>query len=118
MTTRTDNTEDQIDSRDILERIKEIEDGYPDEAEREELATLNALIVALRELGGDTPEQGLFLIADSYFEVYAQELAEDIGAINSEAAWPVNCIDWEEAASELKQDYCSVEYDDVTYWVR
>ena len=61
---------------------------------------------------------GETLIRDTYFEDYARELAEDIGAINRDASWPNNCIDWEEAASQLQQDYFSVEYGDVIYWIR
>jgi antirestriction protein len=38
-------------------------------------------------------------------EDFAQQLAEDIGAINKNAQWPNNCIDWEHAASELMYDY-------------
>lgn len=33
---------------------------------------------------------------------YAQELAEDIGAISRDAQWPLYCIDWERAWRELE----------------
>jgi len=59
---------------------------------------------------------GAQLIADSYFEKYAQELAEELGQVSD--SWPFSCIDWEKAADELKQDYTSVDFDGVTYWVR
>ena len=36
----------------------------------------------------------------------------------SESLWPYSCIDWEQAAEELQQDYMSVEFDGVTYWMR
>lgn len=58
------------------------------------------------------------LIADHDFEDYAREYAEDIGAIGEDMRWPANCIDWERAARELRQDYRSVEYDGDTYWHR
>jgi hypothetical protein len=61
---------------------------------------------------------GEALIRDSYFEDYARELAEDIGAMKDCDHWPANCIDWERAARELQMDYTSVEFDDVTYWIR
>ena len=61
---------------------------------------------------------GTTLIRDSYFEDYAREFAEDIGAINDDASWPNNCIDWERAARELQMDYTSGEFDGVTYWAR
>ena len=45
--------------------------------------------------------------ADGYSEAqagadYAQTLADDIGAINLELAWPHTCIDWLEAWKELE----------------
>lgn len=61
---------------------------------------------------------GVTLIRDSYFEDYAQQMAEDIGAINRDATWPLNHIDWEAAAEALKGDYTSAEFDGVTYWAR
>ena len=38
-------------------------------------------------------------------EEFAQEMAEEIGAIDEKAGWPNNCIDWERAARELMYDY-------------
>lgn len=88
----------------------------------EELATLEALLAECKGAGGDEQWEGdwypVTLVRDSYFEDYAQELADDIGAINTEIGWPNNCIDWGRAARELQQDYTSVEFDDVTYWTR
>lgn len=40
-------------------------------------------------------------------EDFAQEMAESLGAIDKNAAWPMNCIDWEYAAKELMYDYMS-----------
>jgi antirestriction protein len=34
-------------------------------------------------------------------EEFAMELADDIGAIDSDAGWPNSCIDWERATREL-----------------
>lgn len=61
---------------------------------------------------------GATLIADSYFEEYAYELAKDIGAVNEDMSWPCDCIDWTKAADGLKMDYTSVDFDGETYWVR
>lgn len=36
---------------------------------------------------------------------FAQRFAEDIGAINDDATWPNDCIDWDRAARELMYDY-------------
>lgn len=116
---------DIIDSRDIIERIEELEgerdaateESPFDEESAEELAKLTKL---QEEAQGYCPDwtHGAALIAYSYFETYAEELADDIGAIDRNASWPVNCIDWTQAARELQQDYTSVEYGSTTYWVR
>src|SRR6185437_14764703 len=58
------------------------------------------------------------MIAESYFVEYAQELAEDIGAIDSDARWPAYCIDWERAARDLAMDYSLVTFDGSDYYIR
>lgn len=77
----------------------------------------------LKELAADCSDysdwkHGVTLIRDSYFKEYAQEFADDIGAIDKDAGWPNDCIDWERAARELQMDYTSVEWGGVTYWYR
>jgi hypothetical protein len=143
-----DNSQDSIDSRDVILRIaylendreilsealeeasvpahkqsrleayrdakKELEDW--DEENSEELKNLNAL--AKEAEGYRDWEHGATLICESYFEDYARELAKDIGAITGDESWPATCIDWEQAAKELQMDYTSVEFDDVTYYMR
>ena len=61
---------------------------------------------------------GTTLIADDYFETYAREYAEDIGAIDKKAKWPNTRIDWEAAAEDLKADYSCVTWDGNDYWIR
>lgn len=158
MNQNIDNSQDLLDSRDVIKRFEELE------SEREELATASSeandaleaarneghtesiehaeleFEQARRELigwdedyaaehkalsgfiakGPDGWRHGETLIRDSYFEEYAQDLAEEIGATDSNAArgWPLNCIDWEQAARELKMDYTSADFDGVTYWYR
>lgn len=85
--------------------------------EAEELKTLRELADEASGYAADW-QYGEALIRDSYFEEYAQELAEDIGAINPDSSWPNNCIDWERAARELRMDYTGVDFDGVTYWTR
>jgi hypothetical protein len=127
-TTDLDLTADIIDVRDIIARIEELEQEQPDDdAARDwtgaqELADLIALMSELEGMGGDEQWQGdwypVTLIRDSYFQTYAQKLAEDIGAVKADAQWPHTCIDWEQAARELRYDYSSVDIDGVTYWTR
>jgi hypothetical protein len=74
-----------------------------------------------RDLGGDlqvAADNEPMMIAESDFVEYAQELAEDIGAIDRNAKWPLHHIDWAAAAEDLKQDYQEVEFDGDTYLVR
>jgi hypothetical protein len=146
LASRVSNTQDVIDSRDILERIEELETELQDAHEgceeepaqtfdqwlkdvsedddatmqdaAKELLILRALVEEIDQNAGDRARDGVGLIRDSYFETYAREMAEDIGAIGRDAPWPACHIDWEAAADALKQDYSSIDYDGVEYWVR
>jgi len=116
-------TADTIDTRDIIDRIAELEgqdsedDGSGlDTDEREELGALTAFVAEYDGCFGDSFRDGVTLIADSYFEDYARDLAEDIGALDRKAGWPMDYIDWERAAAALQQDYTSIEIDGTTYW--
>lgn len=113
------NTDDVIDSRDVIARIEYLEGDVDalDADQLHELAALRELAEQAAEYAADW-KYGETLIRDSYFQEYAEQLAEDIGAIDSSATWPNNCIDWERAARELQMDYTSVDFDGVTYWVR
>lgn len=120
-----DNNEDIIDSRDVIARIAALDplhdkcstDDCPDEMEHAEFDALTALAEEASDAASWSG--GAALIADSYFEEYAEELACDIGAIDGNASWPLNHIDWAAAAEELQRgDYLSVDFDGVTYWIR
>jgi hypothetical protein len=136
------NFQDVIDSRDVIDRIEELtalkdaaqesaigeketmEDNtelyLSDEFTETEYLELKALTELQEEAGGYAADwkYGETLIRDSYFQTYAQELAEDIGAIPSDNKWPCACIDWEQAARELQYDYTQVDFDGVAYWIR
>lgn len=58
------------------------------------------------------------MVADDYFEEYAEELADDLGLLAGSNEWPARCIDWKRAAEELQQDYMLLTFDDREYWVR
>ena len=122
-----DEHEDILDVRDIIARVEFLEsaDDVDQDAgseDQQELEQLWAVLEQCKGYGGDEQWRGdwypITLIRDDYFTEYAQELAEDIGAISPQATWPLNCIDWERAARELQMDYSTVEYNDVTYWYR
>jgi hypothetical protein len=104
------NRDDTIDSRDIIEAIESGDLDADDQKAFEELA---------KEAEGSPDwEHGETLIRDSYFEDYARELAEDTGMVKGDEDWPLRHIDWEAAADELKNDYFSVDFDGVEYWIR
>lgn len=89
------------------------EDFHMDEDDAAELATWQAVLDDISD-----PEDGEPLILNSYFEEYAQQLAEDIGAIDPDASWPTNCIDWGMAADQLQSDYSCIDVGEYTYWTR
>jgi hypothetical protein len=123
-------------ARDVMTRVEHLEqlrqsgpvdlgdeDNSKDQDQLfDELATLESLLSDLEGNGGDEEWRGAWypatLIRESHFKDYAQELADDIGAINTEAGWPNNHIDWDAAADELLIDYTSTEFDGVTYYYR
>lgn len=133
-----------IDSRDVISKVEELEDELEqaknlleelkENAEANE-ADINDLEGQILDIEGDLApikefdndgalefgpawEDGVYLISDDYFEEFAEEFAKDIGAISSDFQWPLNCINWQEAADELKQDYSSIEFDGYTFWGR
>jgi Antirestriction protein (ArdA) len=61
-------------------------------------------------------DHGIQFIHEHYFEQYAREFAEDVGVLDTSADWPMNCIDWEQAANELQMDYSVVEVDGMCYY--
>jgi len=138
------NSDDTLDIRNVIERFEELEGdrvnyvlGAPDGtetpapelwAENEpedaaEHAALKSLLDDLKGYGGDHQWEGswypVVLVRDDHFREYAEELAEELhGDAIRKASWPMNCINWEDAAKELKVDYSTVEFDGVTYWYR
>lgn len=130
--TEISNSDDVIDVRDVIARVEYLADtldGRSDEEldadwqpEQQELIVLSELLEELRGNGGDEQWRGdwypLLLVRDSHFRDFAQQEAEDLDLVKSDARWPYTCIDWEEAAEELKQDYLTVEFDGITYWYR
>ncbi len=118
MTKTISNYDDVIDSREIIARIDELE-GMGDDIDEDDKAEL-ARLKALAEEAESSPDWrfGETLIRDSYFTEYAQELAEDCCNMPKEQKWPLYCIDWEQAANDLKMDYMEVEFGDITYWIR
>ena len=122
-----DLSADYIDVRDIIGRVEALrsERDFEEELANDDAAELDMLEGILSELagyGGDEEFEGdwypVQLIAESYFQEYAQELAEDCGMVDTSASWPMTCIDWEQAAMELRMDYSNILLYGSTYWYR
>lgn len=140
-----DGSDDIFDSREVIERIAELTAEWEEGANlgeeegrvtasdyelsgddwalhlgEEQAAELVALLALKEEAANDIAnfDDGETFISDDYFDVYARELANDIGAIDSDAGWPANYIDWEAASDALKMDYTPFEFRGTTYWAR
>ena len=135
MTTPT-NTDDIIDTRDLIEALEERQDIVDALAEAVESGDAAAIATEEDELAAwDEDNAGLVgfaaececlsdylygetLVRDSSFATYAEDMAKDIGAVDDDAKWPLMHIDWEAAAEHLQSDYTSLEWGGVTYWGR
>jgi len=93
--------DEDIDGKDTLKDIFEFAEGYCNCDQDAEVVTA-ALYCGVSPSDIDEAYNGQY----SDDEDFAQEMAEQIGAIDKNATWPQNCIDWEYAAKELMYDYC------------
>ena len=111
-----DNRTDTFSYDDVQDAIDELDgciEACPPDCdidEHVERASLQALL-------DQVSDSDVYFVRDSYFVQYARELADDIVPYAGVPRWPFNCIDWQEAADELQQDYYDVDFDGVTYWV-
>lgn len=110
MLTTPTPSDDVIDSRDVIEALRDLD------VEGAEYAALRAFADDGESLVDWS--YGVTLVRDSHFTEYARELAHDAGFVSGGEGWPLNCIDWERAAAELRCDYTPIEFDGVTYWGR
>lgn len=141
MKTAIGNTQDVIDSRDIIERIEDLETEIADIEEKtvdaglnpqdvsgdyddlvSELAALKALAAECEGYASDWT-YGEQLIRRSYFVEYIAELIDDcydLPAQLKSGEWPYRHvkIDVEAAADEAEQDYTAVDFNGVEYFIR
>jgi len=110
------DTDECLDLEDTVRGTASELEEWDQSDKANELKALQAL--ADEASGSPDWTYGEALIRDSYFKRYAQELADDIGAVPDNLSWPCMCIDWEQAARELQMDYMSVDFDGITYWIR
>lgn len=127
---------DVIDVRDIIARVEELRELLEDYenkdgdlelhdenlANQQELEFLEEALLELAGHGGDEQWEGdwypVILITDHYFTEYAKGLAEECGMYDSNASWPMCCIDWDEAASQLQLDYSGINIAGTTFLYR
>jgi len=109
--------DDIVDLRNVLVRYEDEKDTDGQEQDTEYIEQVDDLMEQFGNWEHAIVNEPV-LIADSYFEQYAQQYAEGIGAVEDSARWPANRIDWEEAASDLQMDFAMVDFGGVEYWTR
>ena len=127
-----DNSDQVINSTDIIERIENLE-SYLDDDEclaemcHDEIQEYHRELDILRKVakeGEGSPDwiYGETLIRESYFTDYIMELINDCYDLEqyNSGEWPYRhmSIDYEAAADEAKADYLDIDYDGVTYLIR
>lgn len=89
---------------------------------KDQHAALNSIVAEVKrieaEMGAETFSEDDELIRENCFQEYAEQLAEDLGAIDGDAKWPMSCIDWPRAARELQHDYSAIQIAGATYFFR
>ena len=116
--------EDEWDSNkadELKTTIKDAQEALTEWDESDEGQELKSLTALQDDAEGYSEDwkHGSTLVRDTYFQDYTEELASEISDYNpNKVSWPMNCIDWEKAADELKQDYTCVDFDGVEYWTR
>ena len=112
------NTDDTIDSRDIIERIEELR-SIEDTRSVDETGELESLEALTEKAEGSCPDwpYGAQLIRDSYFEQAMDEMIDDcytdVYSKDLPSFMSIS-IDYE----MLRSDYTDVDFEGVTYWVR
>lgn len=110
---------DIIDTLDLVEELEALKaegPGQPIE-DIERRKAIKDLFDEITGYAGDSPEDGVQLIADSYFTEAMRELLDDCGMVPADLTDYI-VVDWEATADNLRADYTSVEFDGRTYWYR
>lgn len=114
-----------LDTRELQARLDELlamREAHEEDPETEpELdAEEERELEELQTLSEEVSEwsYGETLIHESNFQSYAIDCAEDIHGRDAFVGWPMNCIDWEQAAEALQSDYTAYEYEGETYYAR
>lgn len=132
------NTDKVIDSRDIIERLKELEQDIIDacgkdagdfgavetwleyaESENVEAVEEYRSLYKLQEQCEDYSEweHGELLIHSSHWIDYVEELLTDCGDLPRDIPWYIS-IDWVKTADNIEMDYAIVDFDGEEYLIR
>lgn len=114
---------DIFDFRDVIERYEELENFDRDKEEEQEFSDISALIDEVEGYGHDVDWRGnwypIIFVNENYWTDYCQSMCEDCGDIPNDLPFYIaNHIDWDGVASDIKQDYSEVIFNDETYYYR
>ena len=106
---------DIIDSRDLLDELKTLdeEDSY----DKERIEMIDDL---KEEVGKDNFEMGVTFIRENYWVQYCEDLAYDCGYMDrQDDNNPLHYhIDWQGWADAVEMDYSQTDFDGDTYYWR
>lgn len=122
--------QDIFDSRDLIERLEELEalkdsvnEGEASPEEIEEWAESEDEYNTLRnfadegEVNCEDWEYGETFIHEDYFTEYTKDMLADCGFIPADLPDWIE-IDWEETAANVQEDYTEYTLDGNTYYAR
>tara|TARA_Y100001938_G_C7943012_1_gene355287 strand:- start:410 stop:781 length:372 start_codon:yes stop_codon:yes gene_type:complete len=113
--------QDTLDSRDLEERIIELEkDNNLTDEEKEEYNQLIAIKNDCEDYGW---EHGIYFISEYYWVTYCEDFAYDCGYMetfkSNNGYNPLSyCVDWEKWADQVKMDYSSITFNNRDYYWR
>lgn len=114
------NTDNVIDSRDIIERIEELTELIASELTPDDFLAATKeyddLMTLQEECEGiDDWEYGVGLIHEDYFEQYMDEMLEDCGSLPKNIPCYLSItVDYD----ALKMDYTEVDFAGAIYYIR
>lgn len=109
-----------LDSRDLEEELNELLEAKENKEEYDK-DRLRALENLKSECEGYGWEYGIIFIPEYEWEDYCREFAEDVGYLGTmrDNENPLQyCIDWEQWAETMSQDYSIVNFEDEDYYYR
>ena len=108
---------DNLSKDDLVSMVEDLE-GELDDCEpgdTDEIADLEKTIDELKTTI-DWLHDHAVLIHENAFRDHAIDEADSLGIETS--GWPFRCIDWDQAAHELKMDYTAFDVQGITYYTR